>query len=93
MSNKINGVKSELAARKRRQARAAERKLAVRSPKDQLAWLDAKFGTGLGAAKERLKLNHKLVQNMPVPSVIKIANLTSQPLRRPKIVYDTKVIK
>jgi hypothetical protein len=52
--------KSQLGPAKRRRARAEERLAAKRSPKDQLAWLDQKFGENKGAAKERIVLHQKL---------------------------------
>ena len=50
-------VKSELGPAKARRTRAAERLAAKRSPKDQLAYLDAQ---GFRAEKERARLNKLL---------------------------------
>lgn len=43
-----------------KQRRDADRNAAVRSPKDQLKELDKRLGVGVGAKKERARLDNKI---------------------------------
>ncbi len=69
-------------AQQRRREEAAVRAKRVVTPEQQLARLDALFGAGLGAVKERAKLAKRMAQTPPPKA--------EPPKKRPKKARDNK---